>query len=238
MAERLSNETYYDEFAHWYEKERHDGYHALIDDLEIDLVLPHCHDRDVLEVGCGTGLILNRTARVARSHLGVDLSAGMLQKAVERGLDVVQGDATHLPCPDAAFDTVYSFKVLSHVRHIEVALAEFARVTRPGGRLFLEFYNRHSLRYVVKRATTPGRISAQTDESAVFTRWYNLNDLLAVLPPELELVELAGVRVATVAAAVHRVPVVKGVMRRLEFALRDSALGRFGGFLVLELRRV
>ena len=75
-------------------------------------------------------------------------------------------------------------------------------------------------------------------ESAVFTRWYNLNDLLAVLPPELELVELAGVRVATVAAAVHRVPVVKGVMRRLEFALRDSALGRFGGFLVLELRRV
>ncbi len=235
---RVDNKSYYNEFASWYEKERHHGYHALIDDLQADLIQPWCAGQDVLEVGCGTGLLLQRVAPIARSHLGVDLSPGMLEKARERGLHVREADASALPLEDASFDVVYSFKVLSHVQAIEQALAEFARVTRPGGTLFLEFYNRRSVRYLAKRAASPGRVSERLDESAVYTRWYGLEELTALLPPTLELVNLAGVRVVTPAATVHRVPVLAPLVRRAEFALRDSAAARFGGFLVLQLRRV
>lgn len=234
----LDNRSYYDEFSSWYERERHDGYHALIDDLETELVMPLSSNRDVLEVGCGTGLILRRIAPVARSAAGVDISAGMLGAAAARGLDVVQGSATALPYVDGSFDVLYSFKVLAHVEDIRQALSEFVRVTRPGATLVLEFYNRRSLRYAVKRATSPGAISAQTDESAVYTRWDTLDELRSMLPAELQLVRTAGVRVVTPAAFVHRLPGVSRVFGAAERYARDSSvLSPFGGFLVLVLRR-
>ena len=234
----LDNRTYYDEFSSWYEKRRHDGYHALIDDLETELVLPYCKGRDILEIGCGTGLILRRTAPHARFAAGVDISEGMLEVASGRGLATVLGSATALPFEDGSFDTVYSFKVLAHVEDIGQALDEFVRVTRPGSTLVLEFYNRRSLRYLVKRATNPGSISAQTTEASVYTRWDTLDELLALLPDALSLVRVAGVRVFTPAAFVHRVPLLSRVFGAAETMARDSSLlSNYGGFLVLVLRR-
>jgi len=63
---------------------------------------------------------------------------------------VVQGSVTDIPFPDARFDVVYSFKVLAHVERIREALAEMARVLRPGGYLLAEFYNPLSLRGLIK----------------------------------------------------------------------------------------
>jgi ubiquinone/menaquinone biosynthesis C-methylase UbiE len=133
----LHNRDYYDEFSATYDHGRDRGYHALIDDLESEVVLRHCVGKDVLEVGCGTGLILDRLRSDARSVTGVDLSAGMLGHATRRGLRVLQGSATGLPFADASFDVACSFKVLPHVAQIRLALTEIARVTRPGGTLLL-----------------------------------------------------------------------------------------------------
>lgn len=227
-----SNRAYYDEFSHWYEKRRHRGYHAMIDDLEVDLLHRYVAGKDVLEVGCGTGLIMHRVAERARRVVGVDISAGMLRQAQGRGLEVVQADAAALPFADAAFDVVYSLKVLAHVRDIDAALVEMARVTAPGGMMLLEFYNPLSLRYLVKRLAGPGKISERTDESAVYTRWDDALDLLRRLPPGVELVDFAGVRVLTPAAIFHRIPIARRLLRRLEFASRDSLLKYFGGFLI------
>ncbi len=234
----LDNRAYYDEFSNWYENRRHAGYHALIDDLETEIVMPYCHDRDVLEIGCGTGLILRRVEPVARFAAGLDISAGMLETAADRGLSVVQASATALPFADASFDTLYSFKVLAHVQDIGKALQEFARVTRSGGTLVLEFYNRHSLRYAVKRAASPGAISATTNESAVYTRWDTQEEILRLMPPELEFVRTAGVRVWTPAAFAHKVPVVRNVLATAERYSRDAKpFNRYGGFLVLILKK-
>jgi len=232
-AMSTGNRTYYDEFAKTYEQERHHGYHALIDELEIDLLSNHIVDRDVLEVGCGTGLILKALAERGGSATGVDLSAGMLSKATERGLRVAQGSATELPFADESFDVVCSFKVLAHVTEIKQAMREMARVTRPGGRLFLEFYNRRSLRYLAKRATGPQRIGeAATDEAAIPTRWDTRATIASFLPDDLTFDDTAGVRIFTPAAFVHRVPVMRNVFGWLERSGRDSALRNFGGFLV------
>jgi phosphatidylethanolamine/phosphatidyl-N-methylethanolamine N-methyltransferase len=99
---------------------------------------------DVLEVGVGTGLSLDHYPASARVT-GVDLSPDMLKKAEARvrrkGLTHVRHlqvmDATALDFADASFDAVIAPYVLTLVPEPEKALDEFARVTRPGGRIVI-----------------------------------------------------------------------------------------------------
>jgi ubiquinone/menaquinone biosynthesis C-methylase UbiE len=229
--------AYYDDFSHSYEKERARGYHALVDELESSIVLPLARDQRVLEAGCGTGLILERVDAVASEAWGFDLSPGMAQKARARGLRVALGSVTEVPFADASFDLVYSFKVLAHVPDIARAIAELTRVTRPGGHLVLEFYNKWSVRYVAKRLGGPGKIGRARTEADVFTRWEPPGAIRAHFPPDVEIVEWRGVRVVTPAAFVHRVPVLGRAVAAIERAAVDSPLRWFGGFLIAIARK-
>ena len=147
---RLDNRSYYDDFAGWYERERHLPYHRMLDDLEVEIVERYARGKQVLEVGCGTGLILGRVGGFARTATGIDLSGGMLAKAAARGQAVAQASATELPIASASVDVAYSFKVLAHIPDIQGAMREMARVVRPGGYVLAEFYNARSLRRLVK----------------------------------------------------------------------------------------
>lgn len=230
----MNNQAYYDEFSERYDHGRDHGYHALIDELEVKVLDQFVRDRDVLECGCGTGLILNRIKPLARRAAGVDLSPGMLEHARRRGHEVHHASVTELPFADASFDVAYSFKVLAHVEPIEQALAEMARVLRPGGHLIAEFYNPWSLRYLVKRVKPPTRISEQTNDEAVFTRYDDLDRARSYLPPSVEYRDVYGVRVFTPVSQVHDLPVVRHVFRRLEIeALSAPILRHFGGFMVI-----
>lgn len=231
------NRSYYNDFAGWYERGRDRGYHALLDALQSDLTRPLAEGRRVLEVGCGTGLILRAVAPVASHAVGIDISPGMLELAHARGLDVVEGSATALPFEDASFDLVYSFKVLAHIEDIQAAMREVARVLAPGGRALLEFYNKASLRYVVKRLKPAQKISEGTTDAQVFTRYDHLSDIQGYLPPSLSIEALHGVRVFTPVAQVHQIPGVRRVFSTAERLARDSWLARFGGFLIVEVVR-
>src|SRR5262249_35172768 len=105
---RLGNQEDYDRFAGGDERERHPPHHRMLDDLEVELVERYAAGKHALEVGCGTGLILERVARFAASARGIDLSPGMLEKARARGLDVAQASATELPYETASVDVAYS----------------------------------------------------------------------------------------------------------------------------------
>lgn len=93
----------------------------------------------VLELGCGTGVFLERVARCGASLHGLDLSDDLLEKARARvaGLPNVVldlGNAEATPYPAAHFDAVYGSSVLHHL-DLDAALAEAHRVLRPGGRV-------------------------------------------------------------------------------------------------------
>jgi ubiquinone/menaquinone biosynthesis C-methylase UbiE len=233
--------AYYDEFSHRYDAQRGSnrpgGYHALVDDLEVELVARYGGGGAVLECGAGTGLLLERIATFARSAKGIDLSPGMLSKALSRGLDVREASVTAIPFADESFDVVCAFKVLAHVSDIGRALSEMARVTRPSGVVIAEFYNPVSLRGILKRFGPSGHISAQTKESAVYTRFDPPWVIPRLLPPSLSLETARGVRIVTPTAALMDIPGVRRLLRSLERRLADTPAAYFGGFYVAVLRK-
>ena len=233
-----TTQQYYDRFSETYENERHRGYHRMIDELELDLVRRYGAGKDVFEAGCGTGLLLREAAGVARSAVGLDLSRGMLAPARARGLRVVQGSLTDVPLPSESFDLVYSMKVLAHIPPIERAVAELARLVRPGGHLLLEFYNPRSLRYLAKLVGGPGRIAEGTTEKHVFTRFDTLARARSYLPPDLEMVAVRGVRVVTPTSRVFAFPPLARAFAWAERIACDApVLRNLGGFLILVARK-
>jgi ubiquinone/menaquinone biosynthesis C-methylase UbiE len=230
---------YYDAFAETYEARR-DGrgrYHDLLDELEVELALPYVTGCDVLEVGCGTGLLLRRFAEVARRAVGVDLSPGMLAHARERGLDVREGSATKLPFPDASFDVAVSFKTLPHVPDLRRALHEMARVVRPGGVVIAELYNPRSVRHAIKRFLPAGRVAAGTERD-VLVRFDDREDLIRALPARCAIERVRGIRTLLPAAAALEVPFLGRTLEKVERRVADTAFAeRYGGFVAWVIRR-
>ena len=98
----------------------------------------------VLDVGCGTDDDAREIARRVGPEgrvVGVDASETMLTEARRRSLGVEPAvefrlaDAQSLPFDGAVFDACRTERVLAHVPDPRAALAEMARVTRPGGRI-------------------------------------------------------------------------------------------------------
>ena len=85
--------------------------------------------------------------------LAMDLDPAMVRRASRRlapyGPERVQlavGDATAIEAPDRVFDAVFDFGALHHVPHWQAAVAEVARVLKPGGRFFFEEMTSRALR--------------------------------------------------------------------------------------------
>jgi demethylmenaquinone methyltransferase/2-methoxy-6-polyprenyl-1,4-benzoquinol methylase len=98
----------------------------------------------VLDVAAGTGVSTKALAAGGAWCVATDFSLGMLSATTDPWLPRVAGDALHLPFADATFDAVTISFGLRNVEDPTAALAEFARVTRPGGRLVVcEFSRPH-----------------------------------------------------------------------------------------------
>jgi len=231
-----ASRDYYDEFSKGYEARRGrnvpGGYHEMLDDLESGIVRKYGEGKAVLEVGCGTGLVLDRIAEFAGSAKGIDLSPGMLEKAKERGLDVCEGSATELPFDDNTFDVTCSFKVLAHIPDIEKALSEMARVTKPGGMVLAELYNPWSFRGLLRLLGPARRIGSTKNESDVFTRFDNPKRAEAMTPTGCEFKGARGVRIVTPAARVVDTPIIGPAFYKAETLLADTPMSALAGFYI------
>ncbi len=150
-------QNYYTSLSEKYDKERRNPYFKIIEDIELK-VINQCLTkdvRDVLELGCGTGIFLQQLSGKGLSLYGIDYTYGMLRFSKEKSKEkpqeniaLVQGDGAHIPFSDESFDFVYSLKVLPHIPDIGNTLDEIYRVLRFGSYALLEFYNKYSFRYL------------------------------------------------------------------------------------------
>lgn len=105
---------------------------------------------DFLDIGTGTGRLLELMGQRAERALGVDLSREMLsiarahlEAAGLRNCSVRQADLYQLPLPGASFDGVLMHQVLHYLGDPAAAVGEAARVLRPGGRLVIVDFAPH-----------------------------------------------------------------------------------------------
>ena len=96
--------------------------------------------RDVLEIGVGSGSVAQQLLSAAPelAWTAIDIDPQMTQAAATRlrefgGASVRTADATAMPFADESFDSVVSCLMLHHIIDWERAVAETARVLRPGG---------------------------------------------------------------------------------------------------------
>ena len=110
-------------------------------DRIFDLVLAGRGALDVLDAGCGTGFLSLELASRGHRVTGVDFAPAMLakarRKAAQHGAEIrfEEADAEQLPFASGSFDLVVSRHVLWTLPHPEMAIDEWIRVLRPGGRL-------------------------------------------------------------------------------------------------------
>jgi|SRR5215213_5336243 len=147
---------------------------ALLDDF-----CPH-DARNILDIGCGTGLNLKWLERYAKAESikGLDVEKTALDFCRERGRNfLTQASATGLPFPDASFDLVSSFDVLVQIpgeKADEKAIAEMYRVLKPKGVAFVRaaayewMRSGHDKALNTQRRYTVGKLS-QKLENAGFT---------------------------------------------------------------------
>jgi len=135
----------YDSWAEDYDSDTAANMAILLEgDRLAELMAPQ-PDQLVLDAGCGTG----RHVALLKDHctvVGIDFSEPMLAVAARKHPDVefMRADLTQtLPFEDHTFDMVLSSLVLSHIKDIAVPLAEFARVTKEDGRIFVIDFVRH-----------------------------------------------------------------------------------------------
>jgi len=114
--------------------------------------VPAGHRRNLLDIGTGTGRILEVFAPYVERALGIDLSHEMLAIAranlEKAGLDhcqIRQADMYQLPLPDQSYDLVTVHQVLHYADRPAEVIREAARVLRPEGRLLIVDFAPHAL---------------------------------------------------------------------------------------------
>jgi ubiquinone/menaquinone biosynthesis C-methylase UbiE len=133
----------------------------------------------ILEVGCGSGVVLRDVARrVAPGGraIGLDPSPALLAVARELAaaadlaelVELHEGDARALPFGEGAFDAVLAVTALIHMPDVERAIPEMVRVVRPGGRVGV--FDRDNDTYFIShpdRALTRRIVAAGAENTTV-----------------------------------------------------------------------
>lgn len=98
----------------------------------------------VVDIGGGTGRVVGSLP--VSEGIVVDASKGMLARSRRRKLPSVRGDAARMPLADDSVDAVLVVDALHHFHDPDGALAEFARILRPGGVAIVREFDRTMLR--------------------------------------------------------------------------------------------
>ena len=123
----LTSEMYEDR----YREEQQAKYAAALENVNLA-------GKQVLDVGCGTGLFFSYASACAKAVLGVDISRKLLLKARDEAkrfdnVSVLQADADHLPFKEGMFEAVFAFTILQNIPKPVETLEELKRIVKARG---------------------------------------------------------------------------------------------------------
>jgi ubiquinone/menaquinone biosynthesis C-methylase UbiE len=220
-----------DSYARW----RSSRLGAITDGLEQALLLEllgPLTGKMLLDVGCGDGALAAVLARRGAQVTGLDSDPLMVAAARRRAereaipLTIVEGKGEALPFHRDAFDVTLAVTSLCFIQDVRQAIAEMARVLKPGGRLVIGELGRWSL-WAMKRRIR-GWLGNATWHAAAFRTAAELRSL----------VEAAGLEVTSIRGAAYYPPFALAAEL---LAAVDSWLGRttiFGAaFIVVAAKK-
>jgi SAM-dependent methyltransferase len=211
----------------------------------------------VLEIGFGTGWLMNEFVRAGAEVHGIDLSKSheALCRHRFRGQNVCLhvASAESIPYPDDTFDLVAAWGVIHHAADDARCYAEVHRVLKPGGRTFLGVYRRHGPKYCYHnlfrkgilggglfrhRFNVDAFIRSVTDKygddspGAPISRHYTESDLRGLLAMFSRVdFGIAGSREELSEIPLSHLPISDWV---LNDARRAALLKRHGGFWIID----
>lgn len=183
--------------------------------------LPPVKGLRVLDVACGQGYFLRAVQEAGGHPYGVDIAIEACRIAREQSSAAQIGVASgqQLPFPDDYFDALTCWGSLEHHPDMVQALAEFTRVTRPGGQLVLRVPNRRFWVYLLQGALTGHRVG--TEQQDILEHLLSLEEWRALFCE-------AGLTVETVQAdnwfLQHPLSSVPGIVGKLKLLARRLAL--------------
>lgn len=138
MIRSLPFDEHVAEYEQWFEQ------HPFVFQSEAEAIrdlLPAGDKIYGIEVGLGTG----RFAKELGIKEGIEPSPNMRARALKRGIDVLAGEAEHLPYKDMRFDFVLMVSCISYFDDVAAAFRESWRVLKNGGALIVGFIDKDSL---------------------------------------------------------------------------------------------
>ena len=211
---------------------------VLVDALRGEALLRLVPGRRVLDLGHGSPEIARWIDEVAT--LEIVEAPGLTDEHGRVALDV----------RSESVDVVYSLGTLPHLGHdedssdraVRTLLEEAARVLVPGGIVVVEIDNprslrgaAHGIRHPITVVATGGVVLAQGRR---VNRYDTVSRLQKLAPRELELADIHGIRVFVALPETLAIPIVGGLLKRLEWYARDNGILRsFGAHQLVVLRK-
>ena len=165
MARTEPFERYSAEYEAWFEE------HPELYRWELEAIEALLPGGEGIEIGIGSG----RFAHPLGITIGVEPSARMAARAMERGLEVIPGTAEEIPLPDDSYDFALMVTTICFVDDPLQAFREIWRILKPGGFVLVAF---------VDRETPLGRSYLERKERSRFyapATFYSAAEILALL---------------------------------------------------------
>ena len=153
----------YDETAHVYDRR-----YEQIQQRKYEVALSKIsHANTIMDIGCGTGMLLDELVKRSKFTVGIDMSVEMLRIARQRssGASLLCADADHLPLKDGSIEVAISVTMLQNIPDPAVAMRELVRAVKLGGTVIVTtLFHKHDTKLLAMWVNAVGLKSAIIEE--------------------------------------------------------------------------